>query len=74
MSIEVVPNGKETAVEALARIKADAEKEISSEFEKKARDKLKDIYRKLDMAKKAVRNVENELKDALADIADGSSS
>ena len=49
-----------------------ARKEIAEEQSKKAKDALKAKLRNLEAAKQVVRNIEQEIEDLEASIADGS--
>ena len=49
-----------------------ARKEIAEEQSKKAKDALKAKLRNLEAAKQVVRNIEREIEDLEASIADGS--
>lgn len=52
-------------------VRSEAAKEIAEEKAKKAKEALKSKLRALDAAKQVVRNVENEIADLEASIADG---
>lgn len=53
-------------------VKEEARKEIAEEQGKKAKDALKRKLRDLEAAKNIVRNIEREINDIEASIADGS--
>lgn len=53
-------------------VKEEARKEIAEEQGKKAKDALKKKLRDLEAAKNIVRNIEREINDIEASIADGS--
>lgn len=53
-------------------VKEEARKEIAEEQGKKAKDALKRKLRDLEAAKQIVRNIEREIEDIEASIADGS--
>lgn len=53
-------------------IKAEARAEIAKELGEKAKSAIKAKLRLLELAKDAVRNIEREVEDLEASIADGS--
>jgi len=53
-------NGKMTMLE---KVKLEAKNEVDKERFEKIKGRLVDLYRKLDMAKKAVKNIEREIVD-----------
>lgn len=56
----------------IKKVKEEAAKEIAEEQGKKAKDALKAKLRALEAAKAVVRNIEREIDDLEASIADGS--
>ena len=56
----------------IKKVKEEAAKEIADEQGKKAKDALKTKLRALEAARSVVRNIEREIEDLEASIADGS--
>lgn len=56
----------------ITNLEAEAQKEISDELARKAKDAIKRKLRDLEAARAVVRNVEREIDDLKASIADGS--
>lgn len=54
----------------IKKIHEEAQKELQEETAKRVKEDLKGLYRKLDQARKVVRNVEQEIADALASIGE----
>lgn len=56
----------------ITNLEAEAQKEISDEITAKAKDAIKRKLRDLEAARAVVRNIEREIDDLKASIADGS--
>lgn len=52
------------------RLKSEAAKEIQAEFEDRAKHKIKNKLRDLEIAKKVVSNIEMELEDLYAELSE----
>lgn len=52
------------------KLKSEAEKEIQEEFESKAKARIKEKLRDLEMAKKVVANIQRELEDLYVELSE----